>query len=184
MPRDKAERVDDNRVVTLTFTLEDETGAPITEAPPAAPYVYLHGHGQLLSAFEEALDGREVGERFSLTVPPDEAFGRRREAPERVLPRDALPSAGELVAGAQLTIDDDGASIPAWVVRSTAAHVVVSLQHPWARDGAVKMDAEVLQIREADAEELERGRAAPRREDAAAEVEPPDTTPEQEQEEE
>ena len=56
MPRDKAERVDDNRVVTLTFTLEDETGAPITEAPPAAPYVYLHGHGQLLSAFEEALD--------------------------------------------------------------------------------------------------------------------------------
>ena len=48
----------------------------------------------------------------------------------------------------------------------------------------MKMDAEVLQIREADAEELERGRAAPRREDAAAEVEPPDTTPEQGQEEE
>ena len=181
MPRDKAEKVADDRVVTLTFILEDETGAPIAEAPPAAPYAYLHGHEQLVPAFEEALDGREVGERFSLTVPPDEAFGRRREAPERVLPRDALPSTGELVAGAQLTIDDDGASIPAWVVRTTAAHVVVSLQHPWARDGAVKMDAEVLQIREADAEELQHGRAVPRREDAAAEVESADPK-EQEQE--
>ena len=85
MPREKAEKVADNRIVTLTFTLEDEV---------------------------------------------------------------------------QIAIVDDGVSLPAWVVRATDAHVVVSLSHPWA-NGAVKMVAEVLKIREADADELEEGRVTP-----------------------
>jgi FKBP-type peptidyl-prolyl cis-trans isomerase SlyD len=154
--RQRADKVEDGRVVALSFTLTTEKGEERASASSDAPFVYLHGHGELLEILETNLSGREVGERFTLEIPPNEGFGVEEADPERVIPRDALGA--EPVVGAQIVIEDDGDRRPAWIVRATPAHVVLRLSHPWA-NGTMKLDAEVLKIREATEAELERGRA-------------------------
>lgn len=156
--RERADKVEDGCVVALSFTLTNEKGDERASATSDAPFVYLHGHGELLEILEKNLTGRELGERFTLEIPPSEGFGAPIADPERVIPRDALGT--EPVVGAQIVIDDDGDRRPAWIVRATPAHVVVRLAHPWA-NGTMKLDAEVLKIRSASADELERGRAGP-----------------------
>lgn len=157
MTRQRADKVEDGRVVALSFTLTTEKGEERASATSDAPFVYLHGHGELLEILETTLAGREIGERFTLEIPPDEGFGVEVKDPERVIPRDALGA--EPAVGAQIVIEDDGVRRPAWIARSTPAHVVIRFAHPWA-NGTMKLDAEILKIREATPDELERGRAS------------------------
>ena len=156
MPREKSEKVTADHVVVLRYTLTDDDGRVLDEADDASPFVYLHGYGALLPALEEGLTDREVGAPFELTLSGAEAFGAPRPDPLRVVPRDVLPLDAEPAAGFQLSIRDDDEVFPAWVVRSSGAHLVVSLAHPFAAD-PVHVSAEVLKIRAATPEELERG---------------------------
>ena len=45
----------------------------------SAPLDYLHGRGSLISGLENALTGREVGEKFDVEVASDDAYGQYDE---------------------------------------------------------------------------------------------------------
>lgn len=158
MSRDKAVKVEQDRVVVLRFTLKDDAGNLLDEGTDEEPLVYLHGHEELLDPVEEALAGKEVGDRTSVTLTPEEGFGRKIDDAERTLPRDLLPEDAPVEPGTAFAIEDDGDLTPVWVVRATDAHVVVSLCHPYAGK-TVTFDLEVLKIRDATEEELEHGHA-------------------------
>ena len=150
-------RVETDNVVVLTFSVRDGERL-LMEAGVDAPFVYLHGRGALIASLEEALTGREVGERFEFALDPSVGFGVPRADPERVIPRDVLPE-GPLAPGLSLTLRDDDGEHPAWVVREVGNHVVVSLSHPLSAKAGV-FEAEVLKVREATVRELERGFAS------------------------
>ena len=68
-----------NTLVSLDCTLTDSDGKLLNPGEPEL--IYLHGgYGQLFAKVEAALEGKAVGERVSVALEPEDAFGAHDEA--------------------------------------------------------------------------------------------------------
>ena len=74
-------KVANNTVVTLTYTLHNDTkdGAVIDQATKEHPLEGIFGHGMFLPRFEESLQGLEPGDTFGFHLTPAEGYGERNE---------------------------------------------------------------------------------------------------------
>lgn len=152
-----ATKIEDNRVVALTFVLTDvDGGEELERATESEPLLYLHGHDNLMPGLEAALAGRGVGDRFEVELAPDDAFGPRIPDAERIVPRDAFPGDVELEAGMELAMESDGELIPFWIKEVMDDHVRIDLNHPFS-GRTVRFSGEITRIREATREELDHG---------------------------
>ncbi len=150
-------KIEDNRVVALTFILTDVNGGEeLDRATASAPLLYLHGHDNLMPGLESALAGRVVGDRFEVELEPNDAFGPRLPDAERTVPRDAFPEDVELEAGMELAMEDDGDLIPFWIKEVRGDRVLIDLNHPFS-GRTVRFAGEVTRIREATQDELDHG---------------------------
>lgn len=115
--------------------------------------VYLHGgYGGAFPKVELALEGRQVGERVTVELAPEEGYGTHR--PELVLSLSSaafeqLPEAGESVDGCL----PDGRSMVFTVSAVDGDSVLLDGNHPFAGKH-LKFAFEVLDIR--DSSEAER----------------------------
>lgn len=152
----------EGQVVRFHYQLFD-AGAPGDEPiddseAREAPMVAILGSGQLLRGLDRALLGREVGERFEVTIPPEEAYGVRRGGPQPV-PRAFFGPDAELVPGHALTVRmGDGRPMLLWVDRLEGDQVWVDPHHPLA-GRSLRYVVQILDARDATIEEL--GAASP-----------------------
>lgn len=65
----------DSLAVEYEGSLEDGTVFDSSKARKAPFGPFLQGHGQIIRGYEEALEGRCLGERFRMIVPPHLAYG-------------------------------------------------------------------------------------------------------------
>lgn len=74
-------KVANNTVVTLTYTLHNDTieGKVIDQATKEHPLEGIFGHGMFLPRFEECLQGLEPGDKFGFHLTPAEGYGERNE---------------------------------------------------------------------------------------------------------
>lgn len=147
----------ENKVVTLEFTVKNaETGEVIETSVESEPLVYLHGFNNLVPGLETELTGKVVGDRYDVTVSPEEGYGVRDESLVQEVPMEAFQGIENVAVGMAFTAD--GAEGPV-VVEVTAVEgdvVTVDANHPLA---SIKLafSGEVKEIRDASAEELEHG---------------------------
>ena len=77
--------IEKNQVVLFHYIVRDEQGNEVENSRGGEPNAYLHGHGGIIRGLEDALEGREAGDTFSVTVSPDKAYGARKpDAIQRV----------------------------------------------------------------------------------------------------
>ncbi len=77
-------------VVSLTYKLTDADGTLLEQT--SSPISYLHGgYDGIFPAVEEVLQGKAVGDTFSVTMAPDDAFGEYEHDLVRVEPREMFP---------------------------------------------------------------------------------------------
>jgi FKBP-type peptidyl-prolyl cis-trans isomerase SlyD len=143
-------------VVTLTYKLYSAAGELIEQS--AQPIVYLHGgHHGIFPKIESALAEKKIGDRCSVTLEPDDAFGEYDADLVRVEPQDRFP--GDVKVGMQFEGNDgeEGGETRVFTVTDIAdGKVVVDGNHPLAGQ-RLRFDCEVLEVRAATAEELEHG---------------------------
>lgn len=144
-------------VVSLTYQLNDADGALIEQA--GEPISYLHGgYDGIFPMVEETLHGMDVGDKFSVTMQPDEAFGEYEHDLVRVEPRELFPK--EVQVGMQFEggaeDDEDDDYMLYTVVEITDKEVTVDGNHPLAGK-TLTFSGEVTGVRAATAEELEHG---------------------------
>lgn len=149
-------KIEENRVVALTFTLTDTAGEVLDRATEDEPMLYLHGHGNVMDGLEKVLAGRGAGDAFEVELAPEEAFGLRMDDAERMVPRDAFPDDVPLQPGLELMMEDDDDVIPFWVKAVLEDRVLIDLNHPFA-GRTVRFRGHVLNVREATAHELDHG---------------------------
>ncbi|MFB1014160.1 MAG: FKBP-type peptidyl-prolyl cis-trans isomerase, partial [Alteromonadaceae bacterium] len=72
-------KITDKTVVQFHYTLKDEAGEQLESSFDSDPLAYLHGQKNMLVGVENALTGKEVGDKFSTTLQPEDAYGEYQE---------------------------------------------------------------------------------------------------------
>lgn len=150
-------KVEKNFVVSVTYALHDASGALIEQAND--PISYLHGgYDGIFPLVEEALHGKSVGDKFSVSMAPDDAFGEYEHDLVRVEPRSMFPK--EVAVGMQFEGGAEGAADEDFmlytVTEVTDSEVTVDGNHPLAGKSLV-FSGVITGVRAATAEELAHG---------------------------
>ena len=149
-------QIEKNRVVTLHYTVHDGEGKLIESSADGAPLSYLHGKGGIIPGLERALAGRSAGDRFDVTVPPEQGYGRRDERLIQIVPRSRFAGDGEITPGAQLRASGQGGNRIVTVVKVERDFVTVDANHPLAGRTLV-FSVEIAEVRKATHEEVAHG---------------------------
>ncbi|MBC2623137.1 peptidylprolyl isomerase, partial [Citrobacter cronae] len=98
-------------------------------SPASAPLDYLHGRGSLISGLEKALEGREAGESFDVSVQADDAYGQYDDNLVQRVPKDVFVGVDELEVGMRFLADTDMGPVPVEITAVEGEHVVVYGNH-------------------------------------------------------
>ena len=131
-------RICAGKYVTINYTLR--TNGAIRHIRSAVwgdePLEYLHGDKQLLPALQRALEGRAEGERFVVTLPPEDAYGPRDKALQQRVPAEEFGGVDQIEAGmCFLAQSEDGQRVENVMiteVNEENGFVVVDTNHPLA----------------------------------------------------
>ena len=145
-------------VVSLSYELIDSNGGAILEKS-SDPISYVHGgYDGIFPTVEEALHGKNVGDKVSVKMEPDDAFGEYDHDLVRVESRDMFPK--DIEVGMQLEGgaegDDDEDYMLFTIVEITDKDVTVDGNHPLAGK-TLNFNATVTDVRVATKEELDHG---------------------------
>ena len=112
------------------------------------PLQFQVGSGQIIPGFEESLIGKKVGDKVTVTIQPEFAYGAVREDLMIKVPLDKMP--GEVEVGQSLhAVGANGQPIPVTVKEVNEDHVVIDGNHPLAGK-ELTFDIEVIGVHESN----------------------------------
>jgi FKBP-type peptidyl-prolyl cis-trans isomerase SlyD len=150
--------VEKSKVVSFHYTLKNEAGEELETSRDKQAMSYLHGANNIIPGLENAMEGRESGDAFSVTVAPEEAYGERREANVQRVPLKRLRGAGKLRPGQILNLQTQKGPVQVTVLKVGRFNVDVDANHPLAGQ-QLTFDVEITEIRDATKEETKHGHA-------------------------
>jgi FKBP-type peptidyl-prolyl cis-trans isomerase 2 len=103
------------------------------------------GSGEAISGLEECIEGMEIGDRKTFSVPPEEAFGEKRQELMVELKRNHLPESITPSVGEKLIMQKDGKIIDAFVAHITEDALMIDANHPLAGKTLI-FDVELVEI--------------------------------------
>lgn len=139
-------RISNGKEVTLAYTLSVK-GTVLEIADAKNPFIYIHGKQQIVPGLEKGLDGLKVGDKKTIRVPPEQAYGpvdlkARREVPLTKLPPDVPKKVGTLVEAR----NPKGEVLLVKIVEVKKQSVVLDFNHPLA-GRELEFQIEVLNIK-------------------------------------
>ena len=154
-------RIDQDKVVSFHYDLK-EAGQPLESSREGDAVLYLHGHQNLLPAMEKAFEGKSEGDAFSITLTPEQAYGKRREGETQRIPikhlMDHAKLKNRLRPGMTVAVNTEHGPQDAVVVKVGKFNVDIDANHPYAGK-TLTFDIDVLSVREASADEVSHGHA-------------------------
>jgi peptidylprolyl isomerase len=120
--------------VQVNYTLKLADGTIFESSIGREPLEFTLGAGQVIPGFEKAVFGMKVGEKKTVTIPVDEAYGPRNEDLVGEYPREKLPSDLNPQVGQQLVMTrPDGAKMIATITDvSDNDTITIDLNSPLA----------------------------------------------------
>ncbi|MGR5213259.1 peptidylprolyl isomerase [Vibrio rotiferianus] len=149
-------KIEKNVVASLAYKVMLEDGVVVDQSTSEAPLDYLHGHNNLITGLEKELEGKVAGDKFSVTVAPDDAYGDHNDALVQRVPADVFQGVDQIEVGMRFLADTDQGPIPVEVTEVDGDEVVVDGNHMLAGQ-TLTFEVEVMATREATAEEIEHG---------------------------
>ena len=110
------------------------------------PLEFEVGSGSVIKGFDEGVTGMEVGQKKTINIPVDDAYGPRSEDMLIEFPKDRFPSGAEIEEGMQLMMGNgSGQNIPVVVVGIKEDSVILDANHPLAGEDLI-FDIELIEI--------------------------------------
>ncbi len=151
--------IEDNKVVQFSYQLLDAQGTLIEASDVDKPQLYLHGHNNNMPAIEKALQGKKGGDEITVELSPEEGYGHRDESRlARVPIKHLLHAPKRLSKGLVVNINTENGPVPATILKVGKFNVDLDVNHPLAGQ-TVTFKINVLDVRDATAEEIEHGHA-------------------------
>jgi FKBP-type peptidyl-prolyl cis-trans isomerase SlyD len=149
-------KIEKDRVVRFHYAVA-ESGADSVEnsRDGGKPLAILFGHGNIIPGLEKAMEGREAGDSFKASVPAADAYGEKREGLTQRIPKKHF-GAQKLESGMQVVLQTNFGPRAVTIEKVGMSVVDVDLNHPMAGKD-LDFDIEIVEVRDASAEELEHG---------------------------
>jgi peptidylprolyl isomerase len=121
----------DSVKIHYTGTLED--GTTFDSSAGRDPLEFSLGSGQVIAGFDEAVTGMEAGEKNTVTIPADKAYGQRNEEMVITAPREQVPPEINPEVGQQLQMaGPNNQPIIVQITEVTDEHIVLDANPPLA----------------------------------------------------
>ena len=117
--------------IHYTGTLSD--GATFDSSEGRDPLEFTVGSGQIIPGLDQAMPGMAVGEKKTVAVAADDAYGQPDPNAQQAVPRADIPADIPLDIGTQLQVQTpQGQAMPVTVVEVTEEQVTLDANHPLA----------------------------------------------------
>ena len=141
MPSKKGDKI------TIHFTVKTEDGQVVESSDGKDPQTFQVGDRNLLPGLNKSLLGLKKGEKKTITIPPNEGFGQKkedlvREAPKTIIKGDVKGTEGEVV---ELS-SKDGERYLATIQEVKKDTIVLDLNHPLAGE-TLTFEIQVVDIK-------------------------------------
>ncbi|BBU58218.1 MULTISPECIES: FKBP-type peptidyl-prolyl cis-trans isomerase [Mameliella] len=130
--------------IHYTGTLTD--GSTFDSSQGRDPLEFTVGSGQIIPGLDKAIPGMEVGDKKTVQVPAEDAYGETNPEARQDVPRAEIPDDIPLDLGTQLQVQAQGGQVlPVTVVAVTEEVVTLDANHPLAGKD-LTFDIELVEI--------------------------------------
>ena len=148
-------KIEKDRVVRFHYAVNEAAAhangeTAIETSKEREPLAILFGHGNIIPGLEKAMEGKEKGESFAA-----DAYGELREGLSQRVPKKHFGDQ-RLAPGMQVVLNTNFGPRAVTIQKVGMSVVDVDLNHPMAGKD-LHFDVEIVDVREASAEELEHG---------------------------
>lgn len=119
--------------VKVHYTGKLSDGTVFDTSEDKAPLNFILGRKEVIPGFEEAVIGMVMGEKKTVAISPDKAYGEKRKELVETVERDTLPADLDLRVGGQLEVTrQDGSVFHVMVTGLEEDTVTLDANHPLA----------------------------------------------------
>jgi peptidylprolyl isomerase len=110
------------------------------------PLQFTLGSGQVIPGFDNGIQGMQVGDKKTIEIPVDQAYGEKRQDMLIEFPKDQFPAEMTPKVGEQLMMSDgSGQQFPVIIAEVREESVVLDANHPLAGQDLI-FDLELVHI--------------------------------------
>jgi FKBP-type peptidyl-prolyl cis-trans isomerase SlyD len=157
-------KISEDKFVSLTYDLtiktELEGGRELMErATKEHPLSFIFGMGMMLPTFEKNVEGLTIGDRFSFSLEPEDAYGEFIqenvvELPKKIFEVDGKFDEEKIAEGLTLPMmDAQGNRLMGSILEVKPEVVVMDFNHPLAGE-TLYFDGTVIDVHEATPQEI------------------------------
>jgi len=133
-------------LVSVHYTGRLTTGEEFDSSQGREPLEFTVGAGQMIAGFDSAVVGMMIGEKKTIHIAPEDAYGEWHEENTLPFPKENLPQDMELEIGMQLTMrTQDGRPFPVTIHGFTEAEVILDANHMLAGK-ELEFDIEMVSV--------------------------------------
>ena len=140
-------------VVQFNYVLKDADGSMLEETATDQPLLYLQGHNNMLAGVESALEGHAKGDEVSVTLAPEQAYGKVREDAVIKVPVKHLQGSKKWRPGMVATVNTEKGQHQVTIVKMGRFMASVDTNHPFAGK-TITFDMQVVDVRQATSNEI------------------------------
>ena len=122
------------------------SGETFDSSEGRAPLEFEVGSGAVIKGFDEGVTGMKVGEKKTINIPVEEAYGPKNPEMMVEMPKDRFPSEMEIEEGMPLMMSDgSGQNFQVVVTEIKETSVILDANHPLAGEDLI-FDIELVEI--------------------------------------
>jgi peptidylprolyl isomerase len=140
------QQVKEGDVVKVHYTGKLVNGEQFDSSAGREPLEFTVGAGQMIKGFDAAMPGMNLGEKKTINIAPEDAYGVRSEEAIIEFPKENVPADMKLEPGMQLTLSNqEGYPVPVVVVEVKDDVIILDANHFLAGQELV-FDIELVEI--------------------------------------
>jgi peptidylprolyl isomerase len=133
-------------VVKVHYKGKLNSGEQFDSSEGRKPLEFIVGAGQMIAGFDEAIPGMAVGDKKTVTIAPEKAYGEKKEDAIIEFPKSNIPADMKLEPGMKLQLRDSaGQPVPVVVTEVREEIIVLDANHELAGKELI-FDIELVEI--------------------------------------
>lgn len=141
-------QVKEGDVVKVHYTGKLVNGEQFDSSVGREPLEFTVGAGQMIKGFDDAMPGMNLGEKKTINIAPEDAYGPRSEEAIIEFPKENVPADMVLEPGMPLTLSNQaGQPVPVIVVEVKDDIIILDADHFLAGQELI-FDIELVEIAE------------------------------------